>query len=226
MSRASIFEPNVIELTLYNDGVSGEKHPLVINGEDVLGNTSPLDYIARLQKTLNLLKPDLRFDAAYPDWVISDEDPMEVENGIIWSINKMLPANLGGKSILQNPEAGTRETKPRLREDVTLDDGTALRIYGQRFTVFYQFDIFAKSPDEAEELSDWFMFGFMQHFGGLFGSHNTVFRQRTKDKEVNELNQQFQVRSLEYAVTLEQYTAIPADLIDAVKFKVSTNKNK
>ena len=225
MPRSSIFQPNTVEVTLYTDGVSGVKHPLVVNGEDVLGNTSPLDFIAKLQKTLNLLKPDLRFDAAYPDWVISDEDPMEVENGIIWSINKMLPAILGGKT-LQNPESGTRELKPRLREDLTLEDGTALRLYGQRFTVFFQFDIFAKSPDEAEELSDWFMFGFMQHFGGLFGSHNTVFRQRTKDKEVSELNQQFQVRSLEYTVDLEQHTAIPANLIEAVLFKVSTNKNK
>ena len=225
MPRSSIFQPNTVEVTLYTDGVSGVKHPLVVNGEDVLGNTSPLDFIAKLQKTLNLLKPDLRFDAAYPDWVISDEDPMEVENGIIWSINKMLPAILGGKT-LQNPESGTRELKPRLREDLTLKDGTALRLYGQRFTVFFQFDIFAKSPDEAEELSDWFMFGFMQHFGGLFGSHNTVFRQRTKDKEVSELNQQFQVRSLEYTVDLEQHTAIPANLIEAVLFKVSTNKNK
>ena len=225
MPRSSIFQPNTVEVTLYTDGVSGIKHPLVVNGEDVLGNTSPLDFIAKLQKTLNLLKPDLRFDAAYPDWVISDEDPMEVENGIIWSINKMLPAILGGKT-LQNPESGTRELKPRLREDLTLKDGTALRLYGQRFTVFFQFDIFAKSPDEAEELSDWFMFGFMQHFGGLFGSHNTVFRQRTKDKEVSELNQQFQVRSLEYTVDLEQHTAIPANLIEAVLFKVSTNKNK
>ena len=225
MPRSSIFQPNTVEVTLYTDGVSGVKHPLVVNGEDVLGNTSPLDFISKLQKTLNLLKPDLRFDAAYPDWVISDEDPMEVENGIIWSINKMLPAILGGKT-LQNPESGTRELKPRLREDITLEDGTALRLYGQRFTVFFQFDIFAKSPDEAEELSDWFMFGFMQHFGGLFGSHNTVFRQRTKDKEVSELNQQFQVRSLEYTVDLEQHTAIPANLIEAVLFKVSTNKNK
>ena len=225
MPRSSIFQPNTVEVTLYTDGVSGIKHPLVVNGEDVLGNTSPLDFISKLQKTLNLLKPDLRFDAAYPDWVISDEDPMEVENGIIWSINKMLPAILGGKT-LQNPESGTRELKPRLREDITLEDGTALRLYGQRFTVFFQFDIFAKSPDEAEELSDWFMFGFMQHFGGLFGSHNTVFRQRTKDKEVSELNQQFQVRSLEYTVDLEQHTAIPANLIEAVLFKVSTNKNK
>ena len=225
MPRSSIFQPNTVEVTLYTDGVSGIKHPLVVNGEDVLGNTSPLDFISKLQKTLNLLKPDLRFDAAYTDWVISDEDPMEVENGIIWSINKMLPAILGGKT-LQNPESGTRELKPRLREDITLEDGTALRLYGQRFTVFFQFDIFAKSPDEAEELSDWFMFGFMQHFGGLFGSHNTVFRQRTKDKEVSELNQQFQVRSLEYTVDLEQHTAIPANLIEAVLFKVSTNKNK
>ena len=225
MPRSSIFQPNTVEVTLYTDGVSGIKHPLVVNGEDVLGNTSPLDFISKLQKTLNLLKPDLRFDAAYPDWVISDEDPMEVENGIIWSINKMLPAILGGKT-LQNPESGTRELKPRLREDITLEDGTALRLYGQRFTVFFQFDIFAKSPDEAEELSDWFMFGFMQHFGGLFGSHNTVFRQPTKDKEVSELNQQFQVRSLEYTVDLEQHTAIPANLIEAVLFKVSTNKNK
>ena len=225
MARSSLFQPNVVEITLYNDGVSGRKHPLVVNGEEILGNTSPLDYIARLQKTLNLLKPELRFDAAYPEWVISDEDPMEVENGIIWSVNKMLPAILGGKN-LSNPESGTREQKPRLREDITLDDGTALRVYGQRFTVYYQFDIFAKNPDDAEILADWFMFSFMQHFGGLFGSHNTVFRQRTKDKEVSELNQTFQVRSLEYTVDLEQYTAIPANLLEAVQFKVSTDATK
>ena len=61
----------------------------------------------------------------------------------------------------------------------------------------------------------------MDHFGGLFGSHYTVFRQRLKDKEVDELNQTFNVRSLEYTVDLERHTAIPADLIDVIRVKVS-----
>ena len=170
------------------------------------------------------MKPDLRFDAAYPTWVISrEEETMEVENGIVWSINKMLPVNLGGKSQ-SNPDSGTREAKPRLREDIFLDDGTALRVYAQRFTVYFQFDIFAKSPDEAEELTEWFQFAFMQHFGGLFGSLYTVFRQRLKDKETIELNQQLNVRSLEYTVDLEQHTATPAPLIDAIKLEINTNE--
>ena len=216
---------DTVEITLYNDGISGTDMPLTINGEDIVGNAGPLKYIEKLEKGLHALKPDLRVDASYPDWVINQDSTIQVENGIVWSVNKMLPCNLGGKP-LSNPEAGTREVKPRLREDIFLDDGTALRVLAQRFTVFYQFDIFAKNPNEAEELADWFQFGFMDHFGGLFGSHYTVFRQRQKDKDVEELNQAFNVRSIEYAVDLERYTAIPQSLIDIITFKVNTDKSK
>ena len=211
---------DIVKITLYNDGVDGVDMPLTINKEDVSGNASPLVYIERLEQVLHILKPDIRFDAAYPAWVISKDPDFKVENGIVWSIDRMLPVNLGGKPRA-NPESGTREVKPRLRTDIFLESGKALRVYGQRFTVFYRFDIFAKNPQEAEELTDWFQFAFMDHFGGLFGSHYTVFRQRLKDKEVDELNQTFNVRSLEYTVDLERHTAIPADLIDVIRVKVS-----
>jgi predicted alternative tryptophan synthase beta-subunit len=52
-----------------------------------------------------------------------------------------------------------------------------------------------------------------------------VFRQRTKDKDIEELNQTFNVRSIEYTVDLERYTAIPQSLIDIITFKVNTDKN-
>ena len=214
-----------VEITVYNDGVSGTNMPLTINGQDVVGNAGPLEYIAKMEKGIHALKPNLQFDAAYPEWVINKESTMQVENGIVWSVNKMLPVVLGGKP-LQNPESGTREVKPRLREDILLEDGTALRVLAQRFTVFYQFDIFAKNPNEAEELADWFQFGFMDHFGGLFGSHYTVFRQRQKDKDIEELNQNFNVRSIEYTVDLERYTAIPQSLIDIITFKVNADNKK
>ncbi len=216
---------DTVEITLYNDGVSGASMPLTINGESIVGNAGPLEYIRKLEIGLHSLKPNLQFSAAYPEWVINKESTMQVENGIVWSVNRMLPVNLGGKP-LNNPEAGTREVKPRLREDIMLDDGTALRVLAQRFTVFYQFDIFAKNANDAEELADWFQFAFMDHFGGLFGSHYTVFRQRSKDKDVEELNQSFNVRSIEYTVDLERYTAIPQSLIDIITFKVNTDKNK
>ena len=60
----------------------------------------------------------------------------------------------------------------------------------------------------------------MDHFGGLFGSHYTVFRQRLKDIEVRKLNQMFNVRSIEYSVDLERYTAIPQSLIDVIRVQV------
>jgi hypothetical protein len=212
-----------IDITLYREGIAGEEMPLNVNGEDIVGNVGPLKYITGLEKALHLLKPKLRFDAAYPLWVTLKDESNKVENGIVWSINKMLPVNLGGKPA-SNPEVGTREVKPRLREDIMLDDGTALRVLAQRFTVFFQFDIFAKSPNEAEDLTDWFQFAFMDHFGGLFGSHYTVFRQRMKDNEVEELNQTFNVRSLEYAVDVEKYTAIPAGLIEVIQIKLEENE--
>ena len=210
---------NTVEITLFNDGISGVDMPLTINGESIVGNSGPLLYISRLEKTLHVLRPTLQFDAAYPSWVSVEDDSAQVENGIVWSINKMLPANLGGKPR-SNPETGTREVKPRLREDIYLDDGTALRVLSQRFTVFYQFDVFAKNPNDAEEIADWFQFGFMDHFGSLFGSHYTVFRQRLKDTEALKLNQTFNVRSIEYSVDLERYTAIPQSLIDIIKVQV------
>tara|TARA_Y100000310_G_C20688937_1_gene820952 strand:+ start:2989 stop:3684 length:696 start_codon:yes stop_codon:yes gene_type:complete len=225
MARANIFTPNTIELTLYRDAINGESMPLLIEGESVVGNTSPLDYIERLSKTIGLLRPELHFDAAYPDWVINQEEPMEVENGIVWSINKMLPVNLGGKPQ-PNPDVGTREVKPRFREDVFLEDGSALRIFAQKFTIFYQFDVFSISPDEAEKLTEWFQFAVMQHFGGLFGSHYTVFRQRLKDADVVKLNQKFNVRSLEYSVDLEQYSAIPESVVEAIKFNINIDENQ
>ena len=210
---------NVVDITLYSDGTKGRTMPLTINGESIAGNSGPLVYLSRLKKALKILKPEVKFDAAYPEWVVNKETTMQVENGIVWSINSMLPVNLDGRSR-KNPESGTREVKPRLREDIKLDDGTALRVYGQRFTIYFQFDIFAKTPGEAEDLIDWFQFGFMDHFGSLFGSHRTVFRQRTKDDEVNKLNQSLSVRSLEYTVDLERYTAVPKELIKAIEIDV------
>ena len=132
---------NTVEITLFNDGISGVDMPLTVNGESIIGNSGPLLYMSRLEKTLHVLRPALRFDSEYPEWVTTQEESSKVENGIVWSINKMLPANLGGKPR-SNPESGTREVKPRLREDIYLDDGTALRVLSQRFTVFFQFDIF------------------------------------------------------------------------------------
>ena len=88
----------------------------------------------------------------------------------------------------------------------------------------FQFDIFAKSPNEAEDLTDWFQFAFMDHFGGLFGSHYTVFRQRMKDNEVEKLNQTFNVRSLEYSVDVEKYTAVTAGLIEVIQIKLEENE--
>ena len=211
---------DAVEITLFSDGISGSSMPLAINGENIVGNSGPLVYISRLEKALHVLRPNLRFDAAYPGWVTLQEgDGTQVENGIVWSIKKMLPINLGGKP-LQNPEAGTREVKPRLRKDIFLDDGTALRVLAQKFTVFFQFNVFAKNPNDAEEIADWFQFGFMDHFGGLFGSHYTVFRQRLQDNEVEKLNQTFNVRSLEYIVDVERYTAIPQSLIDVIQIQV------
>jgi len=213
-------DKNIVEVTLYRDGIDGESMPLTVNGENIIGNAGPLQYIAKLEETIHILRPDLRFDAAYPEWVVNTDGTAQVENGIVWSINKMLPVNLGGKA-LSNPESGVREVKPRLRTDIMLDDGTALRMLAQRFSVYYQFDIFAKSPTEAEDLADWFQFGFMDHFGGLFGSLYTVFRQRMKDKEVEKLNQTFNVKSIEYIVDIERYTAVPESLIDMITFKVT-----
>ena len=210
---------NVVDITLYSNGIKGETMPLSINGQNIVGNSGPLTYLKRLKKALQIIKPEIEFDAAYPEWVINKDNTMQIENGVVWSINSMLPVNLDGRSR-KNPESGTREVKPRLREDIKLDDGTALRVYGQRFTVYFQFDIFAKTPGEAEDLIDWFQFGFMDHFGGLFGSHRTVFRQRTKDIEVMKLNQSMDVRSLEYTVDLERYTAVPEELIKAIEINV------
>ena len=143
---------NPIDITVYIDGVSGQEEDLVINNEPVIGNVGPLKYITRLEKCLHLLRPSLRFDAAYPTWVTVQEDANLIENGIVWSINKMLPVNLGGKPQ-SNPESGTREVKPRLRTDITMEDGTKLRVTAQRFTIFFQFDVCAKSPNEADRKS-------------------------------------------------------------------------
>ena len=59
-----------------------------------------------------------------------------------------------------------------------------------------------------------------RHFGGLFGSHRTVFYQRLRDKDVEELSQNFAVRSVEYTVDLERYTAVPSSLIDSIRISV------
>jgi len=214
--------PNTpIDITLYRDGIEGIIMPFEVDNEPLSqGNVGPLKYITKMERALHLLKPDLNFDAAYPTWVTVQEDENLIENGIVWSINKMLPVNLGGKPQ-SNPDAGTREVKPRIRTDLFLEDGGAIRVSAQRFTVFFQFDIFAKSPNEAEELVDWFQFAFMDHFGGLFGSHYTVFRQRFKDKEVEKLNQNFNVRSLEYIVDIEKVTATLESTIDVINIKVN-----
>ena len=65
---------DTVEITLYNDGISGQSMPLTINGESVIGNAGPLEYIKRLETGLHALKPDLQFNAAIQNgWLIKNQ---------------------------------------------------------------------------------------------------------------------------------------------------------
>lgn len=208
------------DITLYREGSTAEVDSFVVDGIHIDGATSHLGYITRMQKVLKYLKPDLRFDAAYPEWVTTKKPPNRVEDGIVWSVRKMLPWKLGGK-IDDSRNVGTREVASRQRT-VLRDKGTGKEtmIQAQRFTVFYQFDIFATNPNKAEEIADWFQFAFMWFFGGLFGAMHTEFRQRLRDKEVEKLNQTMCVRTLEYAVDIEKRAGVEMPVINKIEISL------
>ena len=145
--------------------------------------------------------------------------------------NKIYPIMLRGRHGIGKSQV-VYQTAEKLAWDgkriVVRDDKSDLpgyRVIERRASQMTEGDLIGLPKTDGDVTSfcppDWFQFAFMDHFGGLFGSHYTVFRQRLKDKEVDELNQTFNVRSLEYTVDLERHTAIPADLIDVIRVKVS-----
>ena len=98
----------------------------------------------------------------------------------------------------------------------TLVDDSIANLFGEGAANATTIEEFAAEADRV----------LREKFGGLFGSHYTVFRQRLKDADVVKLNQKFNVRSLEYSVDLEQYSAIPESVVEAIKFNINIDENQ
>lgn len=117
------------------------------------------------------------------------------------------------------------DVKPRHRDTVEhpYEPGHYVELYGQMFSVYVDFDFFAGSNTEADELMDTFE-EFVQMYKGTLlsrGVQDFRFISQEEDSLLNERRMQIAMRRLSYVVRLEVLT--PKVLNDIQQVGISTS---
>jgi len=176
-------------------------------------------YIQGMSEVLSYVDSDLTLEPSYPEWVINYETDKEFKSAITWEVSVM-PASLGG-SVKPGSSSGTKENKPRLRDEIESRD-KVYQIFGQKFDAFFSFTIWSQSASEAEKIAQWFQFSFMPHYGSLLGAEQYHFHERKQDKELLKVNNLLQTRTLTYYVMLCVNSAVETQKIQEVKIKLDS----
>jgi hypothetical protein len=134
----------------------------------------------------------------------------------IYSDPKTIPAPcITYKLISKVPGSigkATKELKPRERQKIPDPENPNhhIKIYGQRFDVFLQFDIWARNDQEADQLELRFE-QMMIQYSGFFSQNGVVgiyFDSQLADKDAQSLRLDLSCRSMRYLVLLEQLTEV------------------
>lgn len=160
---------------------------------------------------------------------------------ITWGVVRKEPGTMSG-----TPFGGTQEIKPRHREflavfgdyakqwiistnDSYLEDLEQISYYiktsAQVFDNLVQYNIWAKSNYEAEELTEWFE-EYMDSYRGMFreaGIVQTVFNRRIRDDTLIQMNNGYHVRSVLYYVRTERVHVERISPIKRVDLKINVN---
>lgn len=142
---------------------------------------------------------------------------------ITWGVVRSEPGTFGG-----DPFRGTQEVKPRPREFLAIFNPNLkkhvsglvkdtfvkqyghltkyLKIYGQAFDNLVQYNIWARSAWEAEELTEWFK-DYMRVYTGMFREAGIVqmwFDRRVRDDTLVQIKNKFHLRSFLYYIRTER----------------------
>jgi len=156
---------------------------------------------------------------------------------ITWEIVRQEPGTVSG-----TPFGGTQEIKPRERELVLVFDEEYksileknsdnkfiekngklykyIRVRGQFIDNLVQYNCWARSNWEVEELVDWFQRRYMLPYTGMFreaGVNNLYFHRRVRDDSMIQMKNNFHVRSILYYIRTEHIyndTIMPINRID------------
>jgi hypothetical protein len=143
---------------------------------------------------------------------------------ITWGIVRQEPGTVGGE-----PFRGTQEKKPRHREfnaiftsdlkkyvgDTTNSNDLVtqygglskyVKVKGQVFDNLVQFNMWARSAWEVEELTEWFK-DYMVKYTGMFRESGIVemwFDRRVRDDTLNQIKNKYHLRSFLYYIRTEK----------------------
>lgn len=161
---------------------------------------------------------------------------------ITWGVVRQEPGSVGGE-----PFRGTQEKKPRHREFAAIFTSELkeyvgntqkdlvdqygglskyVKVKGQVFDNLVQFNLWARSAWEVEELTEWFQ-DYMTNYTGMFREAGIVemwFDRRVRDDVLNQIKSKYHLRSVLYYIRTEKLdieSIEPIKRIEA-KFHVDT----
>ena len=190
------------------------------------------------------------FAPDFPEFILPLGDPgytaapAVTPHVITWGTVRKEGATMSGR-----PFAGTQEIKPREREFLAIMGSTAkqwiidpleshldelkeityfVKIAGQAFDNLVQYNIWAKSNYEVEELTEWFE-EYMDSYRGMFreaGIVQTYFDRRVRDDTLLTMKNGYHVRSVLYYVRTERIHVTKISPIKRIDLKIHVNDLK
>lgn len=192
-------------------------------------------------------KDGIFFAPDFPDFLLPKADPgyssppAVTPKVITWGIVRKEPGTMSG-----TPFGGTQEIKPRHREFLAIFGDHAkqwvigrteseiqelgdltyfIKIAGQVFDNLVQYNIWAKSNYEVEDLTEWFE-EYMDSYRGMFreaGVVQTVFNRRVRDDTLVQMRNGYHVRSVLYYVRTERIHVERVSPLKRIDLKISVN---
>jgi len=198
----------------------------------------------KYMETIPMITPELYKQMPHFRWDLFErnfEEYQELDKvpapHITWSVVRQEPGTVTG-----TPFRGTQEVKPRERELVLVFDeqyksilekhsdnkfiqkGDKLykyiKVTGQFMDNLVQYNMWARSHWEVEELADWFQRQYMLPYTGMFreaGVNNLYFNRRVRDDTLLQMKTRYHLRSILYYVRTEHIyneTIMPITRID------------
>ena len=181
--------------------------------------------------------PHFRWDLYQRNFDTYDTTTLVPAPHITWGIVRQEPGTVSG-----SPFRGTQEIKPRERELLIMFDKEYkdvlklnsdnnfietnnklfkyIKVTGQFMDNLVQYNIWAQSNWEVEELTDWFQRRYMLPYTGMFreaGINNLYFDRRVRDDTLMAMKNKYHLRSILYYIRTEHIyndTIMPIKRID------------
>jgi len=198
------------------------------------------DHIPAITATENMEMPHHRNDLyvrSYDKYPSLTDVPIPA---VTWGVVRTEPGALGGPMF-----SGVQEIVPRDREFIAIFDpnivdfvGTDIinnqfieyngklvkfiRIKGQYFDNLVQYNMWARSSWEVEELTEWFHKEYLLKYTGMFreaGIVNMIFNRRVRDDTLTQIKNKYHMRSILYYYRTEN---IDLNTIEPIK-RIETN---